>query len=204
MERNGWWNCRRGAAWSSNVPPLWHWAFYNVGVSDTKDGFLKQSFAFNFHHWYIKESEGPFPWSSSVSTPTNDKVTKHVRETVSPLPSWMASLPPTLQSSPGLQTIALQAATMGCIEVKIPKVNLMAGRVLAHCIAVIETLFKMWDPMIFKLGYTHDPIWRWSNDLYGYCQSREKWSNMVILWISDEPFAPAMLEASLIEKYKGI
>ena len=107
------------------------------------------------------------------------------------LPSWMASLPPTLQSSPGLQTIALQAATMGCIEVKIPKVNLMAGRVLAHCIAVIETLFKMWDPMIFKLGYTHDPIWRWSNDLYGYCQSREKWSNMVILWISDEPFAPA-------------
>ena len=94
---------------------------------------------------------------------------------------------------------------MGCIEMKIPKTpNLMAGRVLAHCIGVVETLFKKWDPMIFKFGYTHNAVWRWSNDLYGYCQSRDKWSNMVVLWISYEPCGPAMLEASLIEKYQSI
>ena len=151
------------------------------------------------HHCYIKESEGPFPWSSRVQTrDASEKESSHV-------PSWMASLPPTLQSSPGIQTMALEAASIGCIEVKIPKKpNLVAGRVLQHCMDVIESLFRKHDPMIFKLGYTHNPCWRWSNDVYGYCNAQERWSNMTILWITDEPCAPSMLEASLIAMYKSI
>lgn len=98
--------------------------------------------------------------------------------------------------------MALEAASIGCIEVQIPKnPNLVAGRVLQHCIDVIESLFRKYDPMIFKLGYTHNPCWRWSNDMYGYCNAKERWSNMIILWITDEPCAPSMLEASLIAMY---
>ena len=79
-----------------------------------------------------------------------------------------------------------------------------AGRVLLHCLEVTEPLFWKHDPLIFKFGYTHNPCLRWANDLYGYVKAKEKWSNMVILWISDEPSGPAMLESALIEIFKSI
>jgi hypothetical protein len=79
-----------------------------------------------------------------------------------------------------------------------------AGRVLQHCLEVTERLFRKHEPLIFKFGYTHNPCWRWANDLYGYVKAKEKWSNMIILWISDEPSGPAMLESALIEIFKSI
>ena len=65
-------------------------------------------------------------------------------------------------------------------------------------------LFSKHDPMIFKIGYSHNVTWRWSNTLYGYQFDRaDKWTKMVILYESTEPFGPAMLEASLIDLYKS-
>lgn len=121
------------------------------------------------------------------------------------LPEWVSFLPPSLRTNPGIQTIALQAASMGCISFKIPRSPyLVSGRVLKHCIDVLQGLFLKHEPLIFKLGYTHDPCWRWKNDLYGYCHAREKYTDMTVLWVSDEPHGPAMLEASLIEMFKSI
>jgi hypothetical protein len=58
--------------------------------------------------------------------------------------------------------------------------------------------------MVFKIGYTHDAMWRWSNKTYGYQHDTfHKWSNMLILYESTEPFGPAMLEASLIEIFRS-
>ena len=120
------------------------------------------------------------------------------------MPSWVASLPATLQSDLGLQAIARESASHCAIEFKIPKALMTAGQVLQHCLRVSDQLFGKHDPMIFKFGYTHNPCWRWANKLYGYVTSREKWSNMVVLWVSEEPAGPAMLESALIEIYKSI
>lgn len=150
----------------------------------------------------IQESEGPFPWSSTIWNPGDRKKSDETK--CNTLPSWVASLPATLQSDPGLQAIAFESAAHCAIEFKIPKAPMTAGQVLQHCLRVSDQLFGKHDPMIFKFGYTHNPCWRWANKLYGYVTSREKWSNMVVLWVSEEPAGPAMLESALIEIYKSI
>ncbi len=92
---------------------------------------------------------------------------------------------------------------MAFIDFDLPRPSMVAGGVLKHCIAVMERTFTRLDPLIFKVGWTHNPVWRWSNKLYGYGNAREKWSNMVVLYVTHEPHGPAMLEAALIEKFKG-
>ena len=151
---------------------------------------------------WIQESEGPFPWSTKICKPDDAKPV--VEPQCDPLPSWVASLPVGLQSNQGLQAIAHESARHGAIDFKIPRSQMTAGMVLQHCLEVTERLFRKHEPLIFKFGYTHNPCWRWANDLYGYVKAKEKWSNMIILWISDEPSGPAMLESALIEIFKSI
>ena len=55
--------------------------------------------------------------------------------------------------------------------------------------------------MIFKFGYTHNCVFRWCNQKFGYATSRDRFDQMCILHICSEPFTPSMLEAALIEKY---
>lgn len=55
---------------------------------------------------------------------------------------------------------------------------------------------------LLKLA-SHNPVWRWSNSIYGYCNSKDKWAEMIIMYYSREPYSAAMLEAALIEKYNG-
>ena len=87
------------------------------------------------------------------------------------------------------------------IVLKLPTRALTAGKVLGHAIATMQSYFRKHEPLIFKVGWTHDPVWRWTNTLYGYAHGRDKWSEMVILYGSHEPWGPAMLEAALIEKF---
>lgn len=91
-----------------------------------------------------------------------------------------------------------------CIGFRLPPLKATAGVVLQHAVRVVETLFQKHDPMIFKFGYTHNPIFRWENPVYGYSFARDKWSNMYVVYIADEAYSPAMLEAALIEKYQSI
>ncbi|CAJ1428541.1 unnamed protein product [Effrenium voratum] len=89
----------------------------------------------------------------------------------------------------------------GCIDFQIPREGVSSGKVLLHCANVCDRLFTKHSPVIFKIGFTHDPVWRWGNTLYGYVNEREKWTNMTVLYVADERFGPAMLEAALIDKY---
>ena len=123
------------------------------------------------------------------------------RPSLPSLPTWALALPVGLQSNPSLQAIAYQSAGMAMLEFDLPCPTPLAGKVLQHCVAVIERLFRKWEPLIFKIGWTHNACWRWSNSLYGYAHSREKWSTMTVLYLTDEPYGPAMLEAALIERY---
>ena len=116
-------------------------------------------------------------------------------------PKWKECLPSDMLAQPDLEAIIREAAAHDCIAFKLPKVGSLAGTVLAHSIRVVENLFDKHSPLTFKFGYTHDAHWRWSNDLYGYKMALEKWASMIVLYISSEPFGPAMLEATLIEKY---
>ena len=96
-----------------------------------------------------------------------------------------------------------EAQALGSILFQVPKNNLSAGAVLQHAIRRVEVLFSKEEPLIFKVGWTHDPIWRWSNSLYGYKYARDCWSVMIVLFASHEPHGPAFLEAALIEKYQS-
>ena len=90
------------------------------------------------------------------------------------------------------------------ISFKLPPAEALSGHVLKHACAQLETLFRKHSPLIFKIGVTHDHVFRWTNETYGYQYAREKWTHMIVLWISNEPSGPCMLEAALIDKYKSI
>ena len=88
------------------------------------------------------------------------------------------------------------------LEYHTPPIGVPAGRVLHHAKRVVTALFAQEAPLIFKFGYTHNPRWRWENNLYGYkLDKAHKWSKLMVLYECTEVSGPAMLEATLIELY---
>jgi len=79
----------------------------------------------------------------------------------------------------------------------------VAGVVLRHAYRVVDKLLEQHSPMTYKFGISHNAEWRWCNSIYGYAFSRDKWTKMLILYQSDEPWGPSMLEAALIHRYDG-
>lgn len=72
------------------------------------------------------------------------------------------------QWSPRLQLLAAECDGVGCIYLNLCRVNASAGAVLFHAIKVLTSLFKKEEPLIFKIGFTHDPVSRWTSPVYGY------------------------------------
>ncbi len=91
----------------------------------------------------------------------------------------------------------------GQVEFQLPRLHALSGAVVRHCSNFVEQLFNSQSPMTFKFGFTHSPLWRWGNSLYGYATSRDKWTTMVVIYIATEPHSAAMLEAALIDKYQS-
>ncbi len=166
--------------------------------------------------WH-QDSEFPFPWttaesSSSVSTAStsgeyckrvsNKAPDEELREPKKQrvIETIGANTPPPRLH---LQQMIAECRALGCIDVKLCDLNALAGTVLRHSIDVMNGLIENKKPLIFKVGFTHNPIWRWSNDVYGYQHDKEKWSNMIVIHYAREPFSPAMLESALIEKFKS-
>ena len=102
-----------------------------------------------------------------------------------------------------MQSCTAECLTVACISYAVPQSGAVAGRVLQHASQKVQSLIRAQGPLLFKIGFTHDPIWRWTNSLYGYVHDAAGWTNMLIRYISDEPFGPGMLEASLIDKFHG-
>lgn len=137
-----------------------------------------------------QEAECPFPWRKLARQSSREIKPRHV-----------PCSKPQKVASPAYR-FSRQVDDSGYpIRWKLPKAEAVAGAVLRHAIQCVDALFEQWAPMIFKIGFTHDPVWRWSNGLYGYSRGVERWGGMVCLYKSREPFSPAMLEAALIEKY---
>ncbi|CAE7484656.1 unnamed protein product [Symbiodinium sp. CCMP2592] len=108
-----------------------------------------------------------------------------------------------LNDSTKLSNLQAECARLGCITFDLPAENATSGKVLWHAIKRFENLHKKHRPMIFKIGYTHNAMWRCTNSLYGYQHDKAKWSHMKVLYVSKEPFGPSMLEAALIARFEG-
>ena len=131
------------------------------------------------------DPKSPDPSTCSVETST---------------PSGMTSLSPSPSRSFGSSYDSRDSFAF--LDYKLPPVDCSEGRVIQHAKQVMSNLFKKHDPMIFKIGYTHNPVWRWTNRLYGYVLDKHKYTNMVVMYQSDECRGPAMLEACLIDIYR--
>ena len=121
----------------------------------------------------------------------------------SPSETWMDVFSVHANAIPELVDVQQECedSVPGRIIFQLPGLGALAGNVLSHSVNVLETLFKCWDPLIFKIGWTHHPAWRWSNSIYGYGHAKERWGAMIVFYYSLEPHGPAMLEASLIDKF---
>ena len=97
----------------------------------------------------------------------------------------------------------LEARHPGQVRFQLPPLDSLAGTVVRHTTSLLDHLLERHDPAIFKIGFTHDPFWRWGNNMYGYVTSKEKWSTMTVMYLASEPHSPAMLEAALIDKYQS-
>ena len=169
---------------------------------------------FSPHLTMRKDNDFPFPWSRHQlsSSPSSSTGGSHghdhqVLRTPMEPPQGnrkRKSNEVSLETeSPRLKELSSECQALGCIQLRLCDLNASAGRILSHAIRITEALFKKEEPLIFKFGFSHNPVWRWTNDIYGYCHSRDKWTHMIILHYSKEPFTTAMLEAALIEKYQG-
>ena len=158
-----------------------------------------------------QESEGPFAWrNATFLRRTDDEGCVDQRFPMdrvhfnSPARTRVPQCLDNKTAESSLELLQAQASALGCIAFKLPKWNALAGKALSHSVNVVESLFKQHEPLIYKIGVTHDPAWRWSNPIYGYCGDRDKWSNMTVFFASDEPYSTGMLEAALIHKYQSI
>ena len=156
----------------------------------------------------IQVAEGPFPWPSPTKagkkgetvpalTPTPLSATSRKR----PRQPWRDGVDKALVQE--LPELLEQIDAHENVTLRIPRHVATSGGALKHSIQAMEDLFDHFNPMIFKFGFTHNPIWRWENSKYGYIWEKDKWTAMVVLYLSREPWGPAMLEAALIEKYRS-
>lgn len=177
-----------------------------------------------------QESLGPFPWPRGSSTVPDcrlqaepgqgyDGQSADVLETSTPALAakgiFLDSEQPVSSSTTDLPKLHGKdsAVNVGAhrfceslefLDYKLPPPGVSAGRVLQHAKSVLSTLIQKEQPLIFKVGYTHNPMFRWANTLYGYqVDHHHKWSKMLVLFESTEVAGPAMLEAALIELFRS-
>ena len=80
---------------------------------------------------------------------------------------------------------------------------MLAGQIMKHCHEALDRLLHAQWPCIYKIGYTHDPSWRWHNAVYGYRWENAKWTNLLVIYASSETTSPSFVEAALIQRHKG-
>ena len=153
-----------------------------------------------------KVEDGPFPWqipqpqtrTLAVKPKTTDPSSVDTNRRI----SWELHIRESLDD-PLVTTQLDELQNHDRISLWLPLKVTTAGVVLKHAVQVVENLFDNWSPMIYKFGFTSNPKVRWENRKYGYAHDRDKWEQMVVLYLSPEPWSPAMLEAALIDRYDG-
>ena len=166
-------------------------------------------------------SEGPFPWANpnggcakswaALAAEADDPRMEHAFCSA-PDPVSSRSASPACEHIRGI--VLEDSEIRGIIEEiddhpdiqwRLPKRESTAGAVLQHSILAVRGLINAEGPLSFKVGITHNAVWRWENQLYGHKQDkRYKWQAMLILHLAEEPYSICMLEAALINHFKGV
>ena len=90
------------------------------------------------------------------------------------------------------------------LKLQLPGRGCLAGRVVKHALDVVETTHRKHEPLVYKFGITHCPVYRYRNNRYGYkVDTHQKWEAMIVLFASHESVGPSFLEGALIQTYKG-
>lgn len=117
--------------------------------------------------------------------------------------SWACQLDDHVMSLERTCECLLRIAEDPCVECRLPKRGAIAGQVLKHVHSTLQRHLKREEPAMYKVGFTHDAVWRFRNKLYGYAMAPEQWQGMVVVYISHEPCGPAFLEAAMIQRCLG-
>jgi len=90
-----------------------------------------------------------------------------------------------------------------CLSLSLPRPTATnAGAILEHAAQTFEKLYSKYQPMTFKFGITHDASVRWRNETFGYTHSKgDKFDHMLVVYAAANPYGPAFLEASMIQRF---
>ena len=90
------------------------------------------------------------------------------------------------------------------LSYNLPRKQTLAGMVLKHCYAVVDTELAKHAPVVYKFGYCHCPHTRFYNQKFGYWHDPyHKWEHLKVLYMAAEPISPGFVEAALIQRHKG-
>lgn len=89
------------------------------------------------------------------------------------------------------------------LEYDLPFRGARSGQVLQHASKVLQLTLDRLSPMTFKIGFTHDPAFRFRNRTYGYVTSRDRWQGMIVVFASHDPIVASYVEAALILYFMG-
>ena len=110
---------------------------------------------------------------------------------------------PTILSLERAESFFLAIESDPALHIDLPKYGATAGQVLLHSKTVLEKLLNREKPLVFKIGYTHCPKFRFRNRKFGYADAREGWQHMLVIFVSHETVGPSYVEASMIQCFRG-
>ena len=90
-----------------------------------------------------------------------------------------------------------------CLAYNLLPRNAVAGVVIKHAFGVVKKILEKNQPATIKIGFTHNPEYRWDHSTYGYTRSKDRWEQLTVLHCASEPMSPAFLEAALIALLQG-
>ena len=85
----------------------------------------------------------------------------------------------------------------------LPPKKSLAGKILIHSFEVAQKIVQKNEPLIYKIGYTHDAHTRFYNSKFGYQQEKCRWEKLLVLYAAGETVSPSFVEAALIQQFKG-
>lgn len=116
---------------------------------------------------------------------------------------YTVRLEDTILFLPRTEQIFEELSKHPAIDYDLPRKNSLSGKVLKHVYQVLDTYKERTWPMTYKVGFTHSPLFRWGNSLYGYQKEKVSWDGMMVVFCSQDPLAAAYVEAALIQRHIG-
>ena len=141
--------------------------------------------------------------SETPGRPQHQRVLSSGLQPRSKEPHWSTYLDPSVLSLPRTRPIFEKLEGDSRLSYSLPRLRSSAGQILQHGIRVIQKALDQKRPCTFKIGFSHNPIYRYYNEQFGYFSGKDRFEGLCVLYISHEPTGPAFLEAALIHHFNG-